>query len=247
MSAGGFSMDLSIIIPAFNEAQRLPQTLQAIAEYLTTDQRTVEIIVVDDGSTDHTRELATHQALTVRVISHGRNLGKGAAVRTGMLAARGQWRYLCDADLSTPITELAKFWAQREHFDVIIGSRRLPGARIEKSQTWWKESLGQLGNALIRMVVAPGLHDTRCGFKLFHHRTNVLFQCQRINGWTYDDEIIYLARKFGFRLTEVPVRWINDTRTKVKFIDYFTTLIDLGRIKINDWRGSYQVPHQFLN
>lgn len=230
-------MKLSIIIPAYNEEERLPSSLSAVLEYARSHDQT-EIIVVDDGSTDRTAEIV-RQTGGLRLIQHPHNLGKGAAVRTGMLAATGEWRYLCDADLSTPISDLTRLLSFAPAADIIIGSRRVPGANIERAQAGWKSWLGQLGNLMIQLLVAPGIHDTQCGFKLYHQRTMKIFQLQRNNRFGYDFEDIYLARRFKFRLKEVAVTWRNDTRSKVRLIDYPVTLIELLKIHVNRWRGLY--------
>lgn len=233
-------MDLSIVIPAFNEAERLPPSLRSILEHFHGDRRSWELIIVDDGSTDDTAKRAAAMAPQARIIRHPHNLGKGAAVRTGMLAARGEWRYLCDADLSTPIAELEKLLTYGADADIILGSRRAPGATIGRRQPRWKVWLGQGANMLIQLLVAPGIKDTQCGFKLFHHRTMKIFELQRNNRFGYDFEDIYLARLAGYRLREVPVTWNNDQRTKVRRRDYLITLIELLKIHFNRWRGAYR-------
>ncbi len=233
-------MDLSIVIPAYNEAERLPATLDHIAAHFKNDGRTVEILVVDDGSTDNTATVAEQSVIPVRLIRQPKNMGKGAAVRTGMIAAQGDWRYLCDADLSTPIEDLEKFWSRRYEADIILGSRRMPGSQVVKHQAKWKEVLGQLGNMLIQLLVAPGIHDTRCGFKLFSRRTLPIWRLQRLNGFSYDDEIIFLARQHGVTMREVPVRWVNDERSKVKSRDYLSSLFDLIKIHYFRLRGYYK-------
>ncbi len=233
-------MDLSIIIPAYNEAERLPATLSKIAEYLRHDERSVEVIVVDDGSTDATTQIATTSPRPVRLIKQTPNMGKGAAVRAGMAAAEGEWRYLCDADLSTPIEDLEKLWSRRQEAEIILGSRRVAGAEVTKHQTWWKETLGQLGNGLIQLLAAPGIKDTQCGFKLFSRRTAILFQQQRLERWGYDFEILFLARMNGMKMIEAPVRWVNDARSRVRTVDYFTTLFDLVKIHYFKMRGYYK-------
>lgn len=235
-------MDLSIVIPAYNEAHRLPKTLPIIFRYLVQTKKQAEVIVVNDGSTDDTAQIVRGLNLPIRLIEHPRNLGKGAAVRTGMLAAEGEWRYLCDADLSTPIEDVAKLEQWRSTADIIIGSRRVPGAIIERSQAAWKVALGQIGNLAIRLLLVPGIHDTQCGFKLFHHRTNIIFQKQRLQRWGFDFELLYLARRFGFRLREVPVRWHNDPDSKVRPLDYLRTAAEILAIFLNRWRGFYQLP-----
>lgn len=234
-------MDLSIVIPAYNEAERLPVSLRTITEFLQQRDWSVEVIVIDDGSTDDTATLATSGGVPVRLIRHERNRGKGAAVRTGMIAAAGEWRYLCDADLSTPITELDHFWSRRHDAELVIGSRRVAGANVERHQARWKEILGSLGNTLIQLLAAPGIRDTQCGFKLFHHRTAILFQQQRLERWGYDFEILFLARMAGFRILELPVRWVNDVRSKVRGRDYIITLLDLVRIHYYRLRGFYRL------
>lgn len=233
-------MDLSIVIPAYNEADRLPATLRRIDEYLRSDTRSLEILIVDDGSTDETVAVAEKAPIPTRVIRQSKNMGKGAAVRTGMAAAHGEWRYLCDADLSTPIEDLGKLWSRRHEADIILGSRRMPGSQVVKHQAKWKEALGQLGNVLIQLLAAPGIHDTRCGFKLYSRRTQQLFQKQRINGFSYDDEIIFLARRAGLKIIEVPVRWVNDDRSKVRGRDYIMTILDLVKIHYFNLRGYYK-------
>lgn len=233
-------MELSIIIPAYNEAGRLPQTLLEIGRYLRRTQRSAEVIVVDDGSTDDTAELTQQAGMMVRLIRQPRNMGKGAAVRAGMIAAEGEWRYLCDADLSTPIDDLDTLWSRRHEADIVLGSRRVRGATITKHQSRGKELLGRGGNWLIQLLIAPGIQDSQCGFKLFSRRTIPLFQQQRIQRFGYDFEILYLARMRGLTMIEVPVHWTNDTASKVKSVDYVRTLGELIKIFYFRFRGYYR-------
>lgn len=235
-------MDLSIIIPAYNEAERLPRTLDQIDAYLSSQPSlTAEVIIVDDGSTDGTAKVARRQMDSVRIVQHPRNLGKGAAIRSGMLAAQGQWRYMCDADLSTPIDELDQLMDYGRQADIVIGSRRVAGANVVRSQARWKVWLGQLGNLLIQALVVPGIQDTQCGFKLFHRRTMKIFSSQRNNRFGYDFEILYLARLAGWRIKEAPVRWANDRRSTVRGRDYLITLWELLAIHWHRWRGHYRL------
>jgi dolichyl-phosphate beta-glucosyltransferase len=233
-------MELSIVIPAYNEASRLPRSLPKILAYLKKQPFTWEVIVVDDGSVDETSQVATSYGTDVRLIRHPKNLGKGAAVRTGMLAARGEWRYLCDADLSTPIEELPKFQQHVHEADIIIGSRRAPGAQVEKSQAFWKVWLGQMGNILIQWLLVPGIKDTRCGFKLFSTRAKSIFELQQLQRFGYDDEVLFLARKKKFTIKEIPVRWVNDEQTRVTGLDYVKSLFEILQIRSNDIRGLYK-------
>lgn len=235
-------MDLSIVIPAYNEALRLPKTLELIRAFLTKQPYSSEIIVVDDGSSDNTAAMVKQIDAGIRVIHHQKNRGKGAAVRTGMLAAQGEWRLLTDADLSTPIEELNRFWARRSEADILIGSRRAPGARVMEAQPRWKVILGQLGNFLIQLLVVRGIRDTQCGFKLFNQRTFRIFEVQRLNRFSYDFELLYVARKMYFTILELPVEWHNDAQSKVSPSDYLRTLIDIGRIHWHRWQGHYTNP-----
>lgn len=236
-------MTLSIIIPAYNEAERLPSALRAIKAYAASQSHQLEVIVVDDGSTDTTAEVVRQSPFPARLIQQPRNMGKGAAVRTGMLAATGEWRYSCDADLSTPIDELDHLLTFIDRADVIIGSRRMPGAQVLKAQRWWKVWMGQLGNVAIQALAVRGIHDTQCGFKLFHRRTMPVFTLQRTNRFGYDFEVLYLVRRGGWRLLEVPVRWTNDARSTVTGRDYFITLGELLKLQWYRWRGLYNVRH----
>lgn len=235
-------MHLSIIIPAYNEAQRLPATLEAIFSYLKRQPYQAEVLVVDDGSVDGTADLVRASQHPIRLIQQPRNLGKGAAIRTGMLAATGDWRYTCDADLSTPIDELDHLLSLIEQADIIIGSRRMPGSAVTKAQARWKVWFGQMGNLAIQLLAVRGLHDTQCGFKLFHRRTMPIFTMQRTNRFGYDFEILYLARRGGWKILEVPVRWANDPRSTVTTFDYFVTLGELVKLQWNRWRGYYRFP-----
>lgn len=233
-------MELSIVIPAYNESARLPMTLDAISRYLTQKNMTAEIIVVDDGSSDGTAEIATKTLPTILVVRHDHNKGKGAAVKTGMLAASGDWRYLCDADLSTPITELDAFLSARAERTVVIGSRRLPGSTIVRHQVWWKEWLGRMGNLMIQILLLPGIRDSQCGFKLFPASSAKIFALQRQQRWGYDFEVLFLARRLGHQVKEIPVQWVNDERSKVQPFDYIKTLGELISIRANAWMGKYK-------
>ena len=231
---------LSVVIPAFNEAERLPRTLGRLADYLRAFGRAHEILVVDDGSSDATAEKA--RAAGATVLRNDKNRGKGHAVRRGMLEARGQRRLMTDADLSTPIEELKRFLETMDRgFDVVIGSRALPGANIEVHQPWFRENMGRLYNLFVRALAVPGLRDTQCGFKLWSAAAaRDAFAPARLDGFSFDVEVLYLARKRGYRIAEVPVTWRNDAATRVGLGAGSAAFPDLLRIRLYDWMGRYE-------
>jgi dolichyl-phosphate beta-glucosyltransferase len=232
--------ELSVVIPAFNEALRLPTTLARIRQHLAGSS--YEIVVADDGSTDGTAERASAAGEpALRVVRSERNRGKGHAVRQGMLAARGALRLMTDADLSTPIEELARLQARaREGFEVVIASRALPGARIEVRQPRYRESVGRGFNLLVRALLLPGLHDTQCGFKLFSARAAAeIFAATRLDGFGFDVEALVIARRRGYRIAELPVTWRNDAATRVSTARGLLAFLELARIRWNAGRGRY--------
>ena len=230
---------LSVVIPAFNEAERLPRTLDRVGAFLRGFGPGHEILVVDDGSLDGTAERA--RAAGATVLRNDTNRGKGHAVRRGMLEARGQRRLMTDADLSTPIEELPRFLEkQAEGYDVVIGSRALPGANVEVHQPWFRENMGRLYNIFVRALALPGLWDTQCGFKLWTaEAARAAFADARLDGFSFDVEALYLARRRGYRIAEVPVTWRNDAATRVSLGGGSAAFPDLLRIRLNDWMGRY--------
>lgn len=230
---------LSVVIPALNEAERLPRTLDRVGAFLRAFGRGHEILVVDDGSRDETAERA--RAAGATVLRNDANRGKGHAVRRGMLEARGQRRLMTDADLSTPIEELPRFLdTMAEGYDVVIGSRALPGANIEVHQPWLRENMGRLYNLFVQALALPGLRDTQCGFKLWSAAAaRAAFADARLDGFSFDVEVLYLARKRGYRIAEVPVTWRNDAATRVSLGGGSAAFPDLLRIRWNDWMGRY--------
>jgi dolichyl-phosphate beta-glucosyltransferase len=212
--------ELSIVIPAFNEARRLPATLDRIEHYLRELGVPAEVIVVDDGSTDATAQVVEERARRwsqLRLISSGRNEGKGAAVRQGMEAGRGRYRIFSDADLSVPIEELEKLLRPlRSGAGVAIASRGMRDSQVELHQPWYRETMGKIFNKLVRVFVLGGLHDTQCGFKAFTaEAAERVFPVLQTPGFGFDVEVLYRAQHAGYRVVEVPTRWINSPQSRV--------------------------------
>jgi dolichyl-phosphate beta-glucosyltransferase len=214
---------LSVVIPAFNEEQRLPRTIEQIERYLDGKQVSYELILVDDGSTDATRHVMAAAAARnekVRVEALPANRGKGRALATGVALARGDEVLVTDADLSTPIEELEKLEAALKNgAGVAIGSRSVKGSRVEVHQPVYRVLMGKAFNLIVQLVLLPGIWDTQCGFKLF--RADVahdVFAALTTDGFGYDPEALYLAKRRGVRIAEVPVVWRNSAPTKVMAI-----------------------------
>jgi len=235
---------LSVVVPAYNEVRRLPATLASIRAYLLGLDREHEILVVDDGSSDETAQVAREAGEDVRVLRHDTNRGKGYAVRRGMLGATGARRLMTDADLSTPIGELATLEAEIDRgFDVAIGSRAVVGALIEVHQPVYREAMGRLFNRLVQALLLPGLCDTQCGFKLFTARAaRAAFSASSLDGFSFDVEALYVARHQGLRIAEVPVTWRNDAATRVGLAGGAAAFADLARIRLRARRGAYGAP-----
>jgi len=240
--------ELSIIIPAYNEESRLARTLGRIREYFEargTAADQIEILVVDDGSNDGTAGLAeqwSQSMPSVRVISNGQNRGKGYSVRHGMLEARGRITLFTDADLSSPIEESEKLFAAiAAGSDVAIGSRAIDRSLIFVHQSRFRELAGILFNTLVRIFTGLPLHDTQCGFKAFvREPSEIVFEQQRIDRFGFDPEILFLAKRHGLRIAEIPVRWAHDPATKVRvFRDSLMMFGDLILIRWNWLLGRY--------
>jgi len=240
------TLDLSIVIPAYNEEQRLPKTLDSIFSYVKSRPYLVEIIVVDDGSSDQTAEVVItcrQKYPELRLLSNTQNRGKGFSVRHGMLEARGEIALFSDADLSTPIEEADKLLAaMRENgYDAAIGSRAVDRSLIEVHQSLIREQAGILFNRLVRWIMGIEFSDTQCGFKAFRReRTRIIFKQQRIERFGFDPEILFLAKRNGLRVAEIPVRWSHDVETKVNVAsDGIRMFLDLLLIRWNAVRGYY--------
>ena len=228
---------LSLVIPAYNEAGRLGPSLEAILAYLAQRPFAAEIIVVDDGSSDGTADVAARALegrADYRVLRNEPNAGKALAVKRGLLAGRGQVLLFSDADLSTPIAEADQLLAELDRgADVAIASRQLPGAKLAVHQPWYRELAGRTFGALNQLVLLPGIPDSQCGFKAFRREAaHALLAHQQLTGWAFDAELLYLARRLGFRIAQVPVTWINDPASKVHMLrDGLRMALDLFRIR----------------
>ena len=235
--------ELSVVIPCFNEEARIGKTVHTIESYLIEKGLDYEIIMVDDGSSDETIVIAERHAMNkkrFRAIQLEHNQGKGNAVKTGALKASKEWIVFSDADLSTPIETLDDF-DNYSIFDIIIGSRNLADSQIKIKQPFFRSTLGKLFPFLVKLLVVRGIQDTQCGFKLM--RRNVaqkIFPKQRIKGFAFDVEFIFLAQKYGFSIKELAVEWSNAGGSKVNPIaDSFRMLLSLVRIRMNDVLGKY--------
>ena len=236
---------LSIVIPAYNEENRIGSTLRRILDYLNGQSYIAEVLVVIDGSQDRTIDVVRKFAETAPnlvVLNDGYNRGKGFAVRRGMLEARGEFLLFSDADLSTPIAEVERLLMQLMlGYDVAIASRALPDADIRVRQPWWRQFMGRTFNRFVQGLVLPGICDSQCGFKCFSRAVaQQVFSRQRIDRFGFDVEVLWIVRKLGYRIVEVPVTWINDPLSKVHPIrDSFWMLVDLFRIWHRIRGGSY--------
>lgn len=234
---------LSIIIPAHNEENRLPASLEQVFAFLAAQSYEAEVLVIENGSTDRTLEVAqafSARHANLRVI-HEPGRGKGLAVRRGMLEARGQYRFMCDADLSMPIEEVNKFLPPRlTDFDVAIGSREVAGA-VRYDEPSYRHLGGRLVNLAIRILILPRLEDTQCGFKCFREAAATdLFGRQVMDGWSFDIEVLYLAEQAGYKIVEVPVHWYYRSESKVNAVrDALRMIEDILRIRLNMRRGLY--------
>jgi glycosyltransferase involved in cell wall biosynthesis len=239
---------VSIVIPAYNEEERLLSTLEAVLKYLSKKQDlNAEVLVVNDGSSDSTHDIAQSFAgrdVTVRVIDNPGNRGKGYSVRHGVMESSGEWILFSDADLSAPIEEFDKLlWeARRQDADVAIGSRAVDRSLIGVHQSAFRENAGRIFNLLMRVVTGLPFSDTQCGFKLFSKKAaREVFSRQQIERFGFDAEVLFIARQRGFKTIEVPVRWNHVEGTKVSmFADSLNMFLDLVRIRANQIKGLYR-------
>ena len=238
----------SIVIPAYNESARLGATLERVLAFVNQQGWDAEVIVVDDGSTDNTAAIARSYAQNninndvLRVIENPGNRGKGYSVRNGILSARGAVLLFTDADLSSPIEESVKlFEALDAGADIAIGSRWLRTELQTQRQSVARQVMGRVFNLLLRVLLQLDFKDTQCGFKAFRRNAaRAIFPLQKIDGWGFDPEILFLARKSGYKVAEVPVVWAHDDRTRINpIVDGARMVLEMGRIRWNSLTGKY--------
>jgi glycosyltransferase involved in cell wall biosynthesis len=240
---------LSIIIPAYNEAERIPQTLVDMDKRLSGVDYSYEILVVSDGSKDNTASVVRNMAKMVKnlkLIDLKDNTGKGGAVRQGMLLATGKIRLFTDADNSTSIDQFEKMMPLfKEGAAVVIGSRVVKGAKLDPPEPWYRQIPGKAGNLVFQTVLGLwGIWDTQCGFKAFtDEAAEKIFNISTISGWGFDVEILALAKRMGYTIAEIPVHWVNDTRSHVKASAYLKVLGETCTIRWRLWRDEYHLKH----
>jgi len=234
---------LTLIFPAYNEEKRLPATLQHVVDFIQIQTYTIEVLVVENGSSDRTYEIANSFAEKypqIRVIQI-KERGKGLAVRRGMLEAQGEYRFMCDVDLSMRIQDVNRFLPPTMvDYDIAIASREAPGA-VRHDEPEYRHLVGRVYNFLIRLLALPGLHDTQCGFKCFRDVVaERLFPLQTLTGWAFDVEVLFIGRLHGYRITEIPIHWYFNNESKVRVLhDAVRMGRDLLKIRLNAWRGLY--------
>jgi dolichyl-phosphate beta-glucosyltransferase len=238
-------MEISVIIPAYNEAKRITPTIKSVVEYLEKlSKNRYEIIVVLDGSKDNTLEVVSKLAnkyKAIKIINNTINRGKGAVVKQGILDSQGDYVLFMDADNSTRIDELDQILpVMRKGVDIVVGSRDMHGSKVEVRQARYKEILGDLGNLWIQLLLVGGIKDTQCGFKVFKGDiARNIFSRLNMQGWSFDIELLALAHHFGYSIKEMPVVWYNDDSSHVKLKDYIQVLLDTVIIKYRLLTGYY--------
>jgi dolichyl-phosphate beta-glucosyltransferase len=238
---------LSIVIPAYNEEERIAKSLNEISGYLQKKEYTYEIIVVDDGSLDSTGDLVSSISRNngnIRVLRNDVNRGKGYSVKRGVLASTGEYVLFLDADLPVPIEEVESLleWL-RSGYEIAIGSKRLRDSKSLIEQPLYRRLMGRIFNILLQLFIIRGIKDTQCGFKCFRREAaDMIFPKQLIEGFCFDVELLYLAKKWGISIKETPVKWTNrDTETTVRILrDSIRMFLDLFKIRINYWMGKYR-------
>jgi dolichyl-phosphate beta-glucosyltransferase len=235
------NISLSVIIPSFNEEKRIGKTISRILSYLKKKRFNYEIIIVDDGSKDNTRNIVKKFLKNKNIIltKKRENKGKGYSVKQGALIAKHNFILFSDADLSTPIQELDKFLKYIDKYDIVIGSRALKGADIRIKQPFYRAFIGKTFNKIARLLTVKGIKDTQCGFKLFKNCRDI-FKKQTIDGFGFDVELLFISQKRGLKIKELPITWLNAEGSKVSaFKDSCKMFYDLLKIRFNSILGKY--------
>jgi dolichyl-phosphate beta-glucosyltransferase len=235
---------LSVIIPAYDEAERLPRTLLDIDRRLSERPYTYEILVLNDGSHDTTGDIVRKMAKTIKnlnLVDNIENQGKGGVVKQGMLLAQGKYRLFMDADNSTTVDQFDDMIPLFEQgCDVVIGSRAVKGATLEPAEPWYRQILGKGGNLFIQLFNVRGIWDTQCGFKaVTDNAAEAIFNKSKVSGWGFDIEMLALAKALGYQIAEIPVHWVNDTASHVKLSAYLKVFIENATIRWWLWTGGY--------
>ena len=239
---------LSLIVPAYNEGERLPSTLPPVIAFLDAQTYASELIIVNNNSRDNTREVALQFAATrpyIRVIDE-MTQGKGAAVHTGMRAATGDYLFMADADFSMPVSEVVKFLPPNlGSYDVAIGSREAPGA-VRHNEPQYRHLMGRVFNFYVKVLAIPGFEDTQCGFKCFRRETaQDILPNQTIDGWAFDVELLFIALRRGYRVIEVPIEWYYGENSRISPVrDTINMIREVLRIRYNGWTGRYDRARQ---
>src|SRR4030042_3117215 len=231
---------ISVVIPAYNENVRIVKTLEKTLDYFEIHNYLYEIIIIDDASTDVTYNLVDtlfRSHSNIKILRNRKNMGKGFSVKRGVLESRGDYVLFSDADLSTPIEEIEKFFPHfNKGYDIVIGSRALKDSQILLKQPWYRKNMGKIFNLLVRLFIIKGIKDTQCGFKCFRKEVaHKIFSLQRLNGFCFDVEILYIAKSLGYKIKEVPIIWLHCLHSRVAIFMYSICMFfDLFKIKFNN-------------
>ncbi|MBW2983484.1 glycosyltransferase family 2 protein [Candidatus Woesearchaeota archaeon] len=238
-------MNISVVIPAYNEENRIKKSIIKIIAYLENNFGKYEILVVDDGSTDSThRTISELNNSNISILRNKKNKGKGHSIKKGVLSAEYELILVTDADLSTPIEELGKFIKYiKQGYDVVFGSRNLKGSKIKESQPFYRQLMGKTFPLLVNIITSLKFKDTQCGFKLFKNQAaKEIFNRQTIDGFAFDAEILFIANNLKYRIKEAPVVWSNSKESKVSPIkDSIKMFVDILKIRLNDLSGKYKI------